>query len=306
MDAPRPQLPPSLRRSLARDVDRAFTAAVLFSLAAHVAMVIYLKGVDWPREPEPAELLDRFVRQRIPPPPPPVPATPEPPAAPVVAKPQPRPAPSAASLEAQRRLLAERVARTGLLQVLSAKGPDGTVQDLLRHGSIDREQEEALRQVGGLTLAGTQSAIKPDTGRATGGRVSDLGGLRARARISVADVGAGSGERHAPEVQVQAPAEETVGVDAQVLARTIRGHLAQVRACYERALRRRPDLRGKLLLRFTLTAAGTVSAVEIDEDSLHDGEVASCLRAAARGWRFPPSPRTVDATFPFIFQSAGS
>src|SRR5206468_1348178 len=50
---PHAQLPRSLRRSTARDLDRPFALLALLSLLAHLGMVIYLRGVDWPRHPDP-------------------------------------------------------------------------------------------------------------------------------------------------------------------------------------------------------------------------------------------------------------
>jgi TonB family protein len=95
------------------------------------------------------------------------------------------------------------------------------------------------------------------------------------------------------------------GFDPQQIARAIRSRLAEIRACYERALKRRPDIGGKLVLRFTLTAMGTVSSVEIDEDTLDDDEVTRCVRGAVRGWRFAAPPRGgLVVTFPFLFQPA--
>jgi hypothetical protein len=47
-------------------------------------------------------------------------------------------------------------------------------------------------------------------------------------------------------------------LDGAQLAREIRVRLGALRACYERSLKRHPDLGGKLLVRLTITPAGTV------------------------------------------------
>jgi hypothetical protein len=58
-------------------------------------------------------------------------------------------------------------------------------------------------------------------------------------------------------------------------------------------------------VRWTITAAGTVSAVEIEEDSLGDSEVSSCIRGLVLRWRFPaPSGGSVDVVYPFVFQAS--
>jgi TonB family protein len=312
-DVPRPQLPSSLRRSTARDLDRPFAALAVVSLLAHLGLVLYLRGVDWPRRPDIAEVPDRFVRiapRLRPPPPPPRPAvalapTPAPPAAP---RPRPaRPEVSPASIEETRRRLIARVGRKGILQVLSALGPDGNARDLLRHGSIDQEQERAMRDVGGLVVAHEGMPLPLGTGVPTGaGRVADVRSLQGQAHISVADVGGPAAERRVPLVRSEPPTldEPIAGFDPRLVARGVRDHLAEVRACYERALKRRGDLGGKLVLRFTLTPAGTVAAVDVDEDTLGDAGVIACVRQAVMRWRFPAPPRRVEVTFPFVFQPA--
>jgi TonB family protein len=303
-EVPVTRLPHALRRSAARDLDRPFALLAALSFIAHLTMVLYLRGVDWPRQPDPAELPDRFVHQPLhrPTPAPPAPA----PAAPVVAHRQPAPSRPRPSIEEQRHALIEKVGRKGLLQVLSALGPQGSVRDLLRDGAVDRAQEQAMREVGGVTVAQEGMALPLGPGP-SGGRVADVTGLREGAHIAAADVTGPRAERHVPVIRTEPPAldEPVAGFDAQLLGRTIRNHLSEIRACYERALKQHATLGGKLLLRFTLTPAGTVATVDVDEDTLHDPVVTACVKAAILRWRFTaPPPRQIEITFPFIFQPA--
>jgi TonB family protein len=305
--APRPQLPRSLQGSVVRELDRPFVLLAALSFLAHVTMVVYLRGVDWPRTPNIEEVPDVFVRQvlRRPPPPSPMavaiekPAPRERPAAPVAARPRP-------SLEEQKRRLVAQVGRKGLLQVITALGDHGAVRDLLTRGSVDRLQEEAMRDVGGLVVAQEGRPLPLGQGAPGGGRIADVGALRGRTQISAADVSGPAAERRVPVVTTKPPEldEEVAGFDPQLLARSIRAHMAEVRACYERALKRRPDIGGRLVLRFTLTPAGTVSSVAVDEDTLGDPEVTACVRNAVALWRFSAPPRKVEVTFPFVFQPA--
>src|SRR5262245_43079740 len=159
---PRVQLPASVRGGLGRELDRLFSGIVLASAFLHLAMVLYLRQVDWPRRPSIEEVPARFVRQilrRLPPKP--VLSTPPEvkPAekTPTVARPtrpespRPRPAPTA---EDRRAALQERVRRSGLVLVIGAAAERaGSVADLLSSGGVDRSQEEVLRDVAGVKVA---------------------------------------------------------------------------------------------------------------------------------------------------------
>src|SRR2546429_6091995 len=48
---PRPQLPASVRGSFTQNLDWAFTIIASGSFVLHLAMVVYLRSVDWPRKP---------------------------------------------------------------------------------------------------------------------------------------------------------------------------------------------------------------------------------------------------------------
>jgi hypothetical protein len=106
-------------------------------------------------------------------------------------------------------------------------------------------------------------------------------------------------------VREGAPQVEDGKVDAAAIAREIRGRRKAIAACYERALKQQPTLAGKLVVRFSLAPAGTVSAVDIDEDTLGAPDVAACIRGVVLHWRFPAlTDGAAELTFPFVFQPA--
>jgi TonB family protein len=302
---PRPRLPSSVRGSVWSHLDVLFAGVALVSLVAHLALVVYLRAVDWPRSPDPEALLDEFPRMRLPRPPAPppaakpaTPAAPEAPAHQPVAR-RPPPAPRPGPTRDELRLA---VGRMGINQVLTAKGGQSPLADLLRPGLVDRDLEQALQRVGGLTTA---SAGTLPVGRDGGGpgRIVSVGDLRGDGAIAApTDVGP-RGERSVARVQPSPPVVDDGTANPAELARVVRQGMAAIRACYERALKRDPRLAGKLVVRFTITPAGTVSLVEVEDDSLGDAEVARCLREVFRRWRFPPpTGGPAEVSFPFVFQ----
>jgi serpin B len=91
--------------------------------------------------------------------------------------------------------------------------------------------------------------------------------------------------------------------DGWPVVKEIDRRLSAIKGCYDRALKRNPYLRGIVGVRWTINPAGDVAAAEIEEDSLGDKEVVSCVKRLVRHWRFPaPATGSVDVLCPFIFE----
>jgi TonB family protein len=94
-------------------------------------------------------------------------------------------------------------------------------------------------------------------------------------------------------------------LDPSLVSKEVRTRIGAIKACYERALKRNPNLSGRVKMRWTITTAGTVTDVEIDEDTVGDAEVASCLKGLVGRWRFvAPSGGPVQVVYPFLFEPA--
>jgi outer membrane biosynthesis protein TonB len=312
---PRPQLPASVRRQVLADLDLPFVGLASLAFLLHLAMVIYLRQVDWPRRPVIDELPDRFLHEiaRRPRPAAPVAARPEPkPGAPSRAKPRPhaveaapaKPEPKPVESDAERRARLEReVQKMGVVALITAKADGASAaQDLLGPGGVEQSVEEALKGVGGLTVAGEGSLRLPRLGAGTG-KVATPTPLPSGVSIARAKIDGVVERAIKTDVREGPPSVEDGHVDAAAIAREIRGRRKAIAACYERALKQRPTLAGKLVVRFSLTAAGTVSAADVDDDTLGAPDVAACIRAVVLHWRFPPlAEGPAELSFPFVFQ----
>lgn len=316
---PRPQLPASVRGSFMSALDWTFTAIATASFLAHMILVVYLRSVDWPRKPDIEEIPDRFVQMvvRKPEPPPEVKKVevkeekgeekkPKPVAA---AKPAKKEISEEekARLEAERRArLAEQVRNTGILKLLGAKADgEGSIADVLGKGDVDRDQEKAFAGVGGLTVATGDAALRGvKTGTGGTGKVANIAGLRGSGSIAGGSTGDVGPERRVTAV-VKGEAPNVDGeLDPNIVTKEVRARMGAIKGCYERALKRNPNISGKIVIRWTITGAGTVSGVDIDQDTLGDSEVASCIKNFVARWRFPaPSGGSVEVSYPFLFQS---
>ena len=213
-----------------------------------------------------------------------------------------------AKADAERRArLAEQVKSTGLLKLLGAKSDGGgSIADVLGKGDVDRDQEKAFQGVGGVGVASGNDSLRGiKSGGSGSGRVADAGSLRGGAGIAGAETGKGAGERTVKAaIKTEAPAVDGE-LDPNMVAKEVRSRLGAIKACYERALKRNPNLSGKVVIHWTITQAGTVSGVDVEQDTLGDAEVASCIKSLIARWRFPaPSGGSVDVSFPFVFQAS--
>jgi outer membrane biosynthesis protein TonB len=327
---PRPQLPASVRGSVMSDIDWMFTIICAFSFLVVLSFVVYLRSVDWPRKPDIEEIPDRFVQMV---------KKPEPPKEEKkveakkeekkeekkkeekkeekkveVAKKEMSPEEAAkraeekARQDAERRArLAEQVKSTGLLKLLGAKSDEGgSIADVLGKGDVDRDQEKAFQGVGGIGVASGNDQLRGIKSGGTGsGRVAAVGGLRGGGSIEAGGTGSAAAEKKVSgSVKSEAPAVDGE-LDPAMVAKEVRTRLGAIKACYERALKRNPTLSGKVVIHWTITQAGTVSGVDVEQDTLGDAEVASCIKSLVARWRFPaPSGGSVDVSFPFVFQSS--
>ena len=321
---PRPRLPASVRGSWTTGLDWAFTLVAGVSFLAHLVLVVYLRNVDWPRKPDIEEIPDRFVQMvvKAKPPEPPkqqtktddkseekkvektVASTSAAKKAPVKEiSPEEK-----ARIDAERRArLAEQVRNTGILKLLGAKADgSGSIADVLGKGDVDRDQEKAFQGVGGLTVATSDAALRGvKSGTGGSGKVADIGSLRGAGTIASGNTGAGASEKRVSGVvKSEAPAVDGE-LDPALVSKEVRARIGAVKACYERALKRNPNLSGKVKVRWTITAAGTVSGVDIADDSMGDSEVSSCIKQLVARWRFPaPSGGSVEVEFPFVFTAS--
>lgn len=108
--------------------------------------------------------------------------------------------------------------------------------------------------------------------------------------------------------KVSAATATTVGtgLPPEVIQRIVRSRIAKIRYCYEKALERSATLSGKVAVKFTIDAAGAVTAATASDTTIADAEMVSCVVAAVRTLSFPQpdSGSPIVVTYPFNFAPA--
>jgi len=164
-----------------------------------------------------------------------------------------------------------------------ALGPSGTG----RGGGGEREGT-----IGGGGPLGTVGRVGgkggPDYGIGPG-----VGGLHPR-------------HSHGPEVSLEGSSVRG-SLDKEIIRRTVRRHLNEVRYCYESGLTTHPSLVGRIVTQFTIAPTGRVLAAVIQSSSLKAPTVEACVINAVKRWEFPAPDRggLAMVSYPFSFAPAG-
>jgi Ca-activated chloride channel family protein len=116
-----------------------------------------------------------------------------------------------------------------------------------------------------------------------------------------------SGSVQAAPMVAAAASVVTGTLNAEAIRAVVRRNIAQLRTAYERALRARPDVRGRVVVRFVIGQDGRVLGAEVTQNTTGEDSLGTDLAAAVRTWLFPslpPESGTVIVSYPFQFEPA--
>ncbi len=319
-EAPRPVLPPDARGNHFKSLDRLFAIVLATSFLLHGGAYVALANTDLPPEVTIELVPDRFARLLVPDrlPAPPVEKKEEARAAAEEKKvEEKKPDPDAKKAEkkaetteqvaarkaARAAAVAKAVQSKGMLKVLGALGPGsggGAVSDVFGAGGGMTDVASALSGAGGVAVATDPGAGGGRKGGGQGGAAS-IGDLATSGGGAVA-YGTKSEVKVTGTVATEAAEIDSSDIDQAKLGAFVRARMGLIKACYENALKRNPNLKGKVVIRFTILETGGVADVGASQNSLGASDVPTCIMNTMRSWRtqFRPSgPVTVE--YPFLF-----
>jgi outer membrane biosynthesis protein TonB len=142
----------------------------------------------------------------------------------------------------------------------------------------------------GTALTGIAGGIGTQ-GRGSGNSGYGVGGLGQRASTKI--VTGGTEESYSGTI------------DREAIRRVVKANERVIRTCYERQLNRNPDLFGKLVLSWEIGEQGRVVSVGVKSNEIGSKEVAECILARLRTWKFPEPPvnQIVEVAYPFFFSN---
>jgi len=210
---------------------------------------------------------------------------------------------AAASRRRSRDQISSEVASKGLLGVLTAGGGSGqgdAVVDVLGDGnSLNSDIGSVLNQIGGIKTTGAPvggSASGGGSGSGAGGGSGVRGGRSGSGGgidDLIGDLGSASSKdikrkgslMVVEESQIEeGPGSKASGRDRDQIMEIVNAHNSAIQACYQRALKRNPELKGKIVVRFTISPAGKVIDVTVVSSTLNEASVESCIVSRIRHW----------------------
>ncbi|MBL9038950.1 MAG: AgmX/PglI C-terminal domain-containing protein [Archangium sp.] len=312
-EPPKIELPPNVRGNFFSQVDQFFFMILSASMFLHFTGATYIACQPMPEERELSldELPDRFVKAMMPV------EIKKPEKKPEVAKgPEKKEdkkedkAPAedkkpAASNAAAKAELQQKVASKGLLKIIgSSAGGAGAFEDVLGNSNGVGSIADALNGAGGVGVA-TADALAAGGPKGGGvGKAAGIGdiGTSGGGNVALAEKGPAAVRGRVADA---APEVESAEIDRGKLAAYLRARMSAIQGCYEKELKRNPSLKGKVVVRFTITPQGRASDIEIEENTLGNDAVPSCIKTVIRGWVFPFKPDgEATVAYPFVFSPA--
>ncbi|MBI5547321.1 MAG: adventurous gliding motility protein GltG [Deltaproteobacteria bacterium] len=224
-----------------------------------------------------------------------------------------RSAPKAIDINAK-----DLVKNSGLLKTIGAGMGGGGLSTIFGQGGLGGDIKGAVGNMfgsrvgdaggfGGLGLKGT------GTGGGGMGNTIGIGGIGTKGRGGGLS-GYGTGVANLDpkkKVDVGISSEDSVvqgSLDKELIRQVIRRNIGQIRYCYENELSSKPNLAGKIAVRFVIAPNGDVQSAKVAEGStLNEANLSECIAVRVRSWKFP-SPKgggAVIVTYPFVFKQSG-
>lgn len=111
----------------------------------------------------------------------------------------------------------------------------------------------------------------------------------------------------APAAEGEPPKATKGTLPPQSIQDIVRKNLGKARACYQDALRRVPQAKGRIVVRFSITPEGPVSLARALSSEVDDAKLVACVVRAFEELAFPASDREpIVVTYPLVLEKSAS
>jgi outer membrane biosynthesis protein TonB len=314
---PRPQLPHSVRGSLADRIDPYLAVVLVLSFLLHGGLSLYVYRLDAPREPEPDEIPKNYPKAWLE-------KQPEPP------KKQDKDEGKAEKTEekteekaekkddsgekkvqkeddseareqaAERKAAREKAQAAGALALMGSAGNRGgkKIRDVTggqQSGSLQAGIEKA-REEGGLTAEGgpgkgTKTGGGPEVGTGDGrGPKGPKGPDKTTEKVQEEKITGTATVTESDQVSGELDADSVIG-------KVRSSYYRQIQKCYNDALKADSGLKGRVDITIWIGKTGSVNKVDVNG---FNSQMDDCIKQAAKRWSFP-NPEKKEGAFSFAF-----
>jgi TonB family protein len=214
-----------------------------------------------------------------------------------------------ASNRRTREDISSAASRAGILGLLTSNSNEATgraVEDVLGGSNAPMANlDDALANAGALRRGSTRELGKSmgpggDVAGDGTGNGREVRGSRATNAGGIDALVQGLGEGKSQGVQrsgglevgmneplIEEPSEDgkaTGTRDRDAVAAVVARHTSAIQFCYQREIKRNPNLKGKLVVRFVITPQGTIASVTILSSTLNNPTVESCIIERIKRW----------------------
>jgi len=212
-----------------------------------------------------------------------------------------------------------RVTQKGVLGIISGqiKGKSVASADIFGKGGFATDIDAILQGVGGLKAGGSGGVGRKGVagigygagygsgfgGSGSGGIDDLIGGLMG------GDGGGGLNLKKRGSLKISAPqftkgGALTGGRSKASIMRVVMQNLAALRYAYNKRLREKPGLKGKITVKFAIDEFGKVIFCQVVESTMGDSELETTVVGKIRHWVFEKIDKPGDVTevvYPFVF-----
>jgi TonB family protein len=228
---------------------------------------------------------------------------------------------------ANREVIRNQVSKMGVLGVLTGRGTAGRkttgtgISILQLDAELQQDLESVLGEISGITT--TASVAGTGGGAGFGGTEPGSGLIGIEGQLKDANVsgpiqvsslgttggrlpgsldGSGTGEATGSQAEEYMAPEHREERSNRTIARVVAAHTGAIRYAYNRELRKKPSLRGKIVLTFTISPAGDVTDCRIEKSAMNWPPLENSLVKMVKTWRFPEIPEgEVTVSYPLVF-----
>jgi len=203
-----------------------------------------------------------------------------------------------------RENISSAASRAGILGLLTGTGAEATgraAEAVLGENQAQMSNlDEALANAGTLRRGSTATARRGEIGNGNGGDGRPVRGSRSTNAGGIGEMVQGLDRGKSQDVQrsgglevgvaeplIEEPAADgkaTGSRDRDAVAAVVTRHNSAIQFCYQKEVRRHPNLKGKLVVRFVITPQGNIASVNVIASTLNNPAVESCIVERIMRW----------------------